>query len=101
MSAKEATDLRQRIKDRQDTRLTLKQRVEEARHGVFDLQRRHGNIIAQVDRECKEVNDCLRRMSAIIPDGQYIPILDYNTSKRADPIVLQQLSTQAKNIKVG
>ena len=101
MSAREATDLRQRIKEKQDIRLTLKKRVEEARNGVFDLQRRHGNIIVQVDKECKEVNDVLRKLSAVIPDGQYIPILDYNTTKRADPVVLQQLTKQAKNIKVS
>ena len=100
MSAREAQDLRQKIKEKHDTRLTLKQRVEEARQGVFDLQRRHSNIVSRVDKECKEVNDSLRRLSVMVPDGQCIPILDYNTSKRADPSVLHQLMHQAKSIKV-
>ena len=101
MSAKEAKDLQQQIKEKQDTRSTLKQRVEEARQGVFDLQRRHGNIVDQIDRACKEVNDSLRRLSAIVPDGCCIPMLDYNTSRRADPAVLLQLLQQAKKIRVS
>lgn len=100
MSAREASELRQQIKEKQDTRLTLKQRVEEARQGVFDLQRRHGNMVSQVDAECKEVNDVLRRLSGIVPDGGCIPILDYNSSKRADPTVLRELTQQTRDIKV-
>lgn len=100
MSAREASELKQQIKEKQDTRLTLKQRVEEARQGVFDLQRRHGNMVSQVDAECKEVNDVLRRLSGIVPDGKCIPILNYNSSKRADPSVLQELMQQTRDIKV-
>lgn len=100
MTAKEATAIHQRIKEKQDIVRTLKQRVEDARQGVFDLQRCHGKKVAEIDSDCKDVNDSLRKLSSIVSEAKCIALLDYNTSKRADPNVLNQLVQQTKMIKV-
>jgi len=56
--------------------------------------------VTLLDNECRQVNDKLRRLAAVLPDATTLPPVDYNTSKRADPEVLQKLVNHAKILKV-
>ena len=54
-----------------------------------------------IDSECRQVNDKLRRLAAMLPDVASLSTLDYDcTSKRADIDVLQTLVEFAKKLKV-
>lgn len=53
-----------------------------------------------IDDECRQVNDKLRRLVAVLPDASSLAPVDYDTSKRADPEVLQTLVSHAKRLKV-
>lgn len=101
MSAKEAQELHQKIKDKQDTRDTMKKRVHEDRENISELQMKHNRMVSAIDKACKEVNDTLRRLVCLVNDAACIQPMDYNTSKRADPGVLTQLLQQSKIIKNG
>ena len=101
MSAKEAQELHQKIKDKQDTRDTMKKRVHEDRENISELQMKHNRMVSAIDKACKEVNDTLRRLVCLVNDAACIQPMDYNTSKRADPGVLTQLLQQSKIIKAS
>ena len=54
-----------------------------------------------IDSECRQVNDKLRRLAAVLPDVASLSPLDYDcTSKRADVDVLHTLVEFAKKLKV-
>ena len=54
-----------------------------------------------IDSECRQVNDKLRHLAAVLPDIASLSPLDYDcTSKRADVDVLQTLVEFAKKLKV-
>ncbi len=54
-----------------------------------------------IDTQCQQINGKLHRLSAILPDVASLSSLDYDTSKRADPQVLQKLITHAKLLGVS
>ena len=56
--------------------------------------------VTVIDNECRQVNDKLRRLVAVLPDASSLAPVDYDTSKRADPEVLQTLVSHAKKLKV-
>ena len=56
--------------------------------------------VTLIDNECRQVNDKLRRLVAVLPDASSLAAVDYDTSKRADPEVLQTLVSHAKKLKV-
>lgn len=100
ITVKEANAIQQEIKEKQDTILTLKQRIKNSRQCVFDLQQRHEKKVAEIDEDCKDVNDSLRKLSSVVSEAKCIAVLDYNTLKKADSSVLNQLVQQTKIIKV-
>ena len=54
-----------------------------------------------IDAACRKANDKLHRLSALLPDAASLPPLEYDTSRRADPEVLQRLVTQARDLRVS
>ena len=48
-----------------------------------------------------EANDKLRRLAAVLPDAASLSPLSHDTSKRADPEVLQRLVQHAKSLRVS
>ena len=62
----------------------------------------HCRSVPLIDSECRQVNDKLRRLAAVLPDVASLSPLDYDcTSKRADVDVLQTLVESAKRLKVS
>ena len=57
--------------------------------------------VSLIDSACRQANDKLHRLSAVLPDAASLPPLEYDTSRRADPEVLQKLVSQAKNLRVS
>ncbi len=49
----------------------------------------------------QQINGKLSHLAALQPDVASLSALDYDTSKRADPEVLQKLVTHAKLLKVS
>lgn len=101
ISSREAQQLRKEIKDKNDSLGKLLQMKQESLQRVNELQMMHNQSVYRIDMACREVNDQLRELTATIPDASCLTPLDYNTSKRADVSVLNQLAEQAKAIKVG
>ncbi len=56
--------------------------------------------VSGIDESCSSANDKLRRLAVKLPDVASITPLDYDTSKRADPDVLQKLVQHAKILRV-
>ena len=54
----------------------------------------------QINDQCQQINGKLIRVSALLPDLASLAPLDYDTSKRADPEVLQGLMAHAKYLRV-
>ena len=54
-----------------------------------------------IDSECSQGNDQLRRLAVVLPDVASLSPLDYDTSKRADPEVLQKIVQHAKSLRVS
>ena len=100
MSSMEARKLKQRVKDDRETVAKLRAMVEECNQRVSELQMQHNQSVFAIDKKCREVNDKLRKLATIVPDAASLPTMDYDTSKRADPVVLNQLVAQTKTIKV-
>ena len=67
---------------------------------VFKLVLPLPRSVTLIDNECRQVNDKLRRLVAVLPDASSLAAVDYDTSKRADPEVLQTLVSHAKKLKV-
>ena len=57
--------------------------------------------VSLIDAACRQANDKLHRLSAVLPDAASLPPLEYDTSRRADPEVLQTLVSQAKTLRVS
>ncbi len=57
--------------------------------------------VSGIDASCSTANDKLRRLTVVLPDVASIAPLDYDTSKRADPEVLQKLVQHAKTLRVS
>ena len=64
-------------------------------------KRQSPRSVSIIDNECRLVNEKLRRLAAVLPDVASLSPLDYDTSKRADPEILQKLVSQAKNLRVS
>ncbi len=54
-----------------------------------------------IDDGCRKVNDDLRRLGAELPDAATLLPLDYDTSNRSDPDILQRLVSHAKTLRVS
>ena len=54
-----------------------------------------------IDLDCRKANDKLHHLSALLPDTASLPPLEYDTSRRADPEILQRLVSQAKILRVS
>lgn len=100
MSAMEARKLKQRTIDDRDMVTKMRVMAEESNQQVSELQMQHNQSVFTIDKRCREVNDKMRKLAAIMPDAASLPTMDYDTSKRADPVVLSQLVGQTKAIKV-
>ena len=100
MSANVAKKLRKEMKEKQDSLSKMYQSRDEAYQRVGELQMIHNQSVSKIDTICRQVNDSLRKLTALLPDASCVTPLDYNTSKRADPGVLIQLVEQNKRIKV-
>lgn len=57
--------------------------------------------VSVIDSECSQANDQLRRLAVVLPDVASLSPLDYDTSKRADPEVLQKIVQHAKSLRVS
>ncbi len=53
-----------------------------------------------IDSSCSAANDKLRRLAVVLPDVASLSPIDHDTSKRADPEVLQSLVQHAKTLRV-
>jgi hypothetical protein len=53
-----------------------------------------------INNQCELINGKLMRVAAILPDLASLAPLDYDTSKRADPKVLQDLVAHARFLRV-
>ena len=53
-----------------------------------------------INNQCQQINRKLLRVAALLPDLASLPPLNYETSKRADPEVLQSLIKHAKFLRV-
>ena len=100
MSAKEAQELRQEIKEKQESARKMLQQREEALKRTHELQMLHSQSVFKIDEACQMVNNRLRELTAIAPDASCLPHLDYNVSQRADVGVLERLLEQNRRIKV-
>ena len=100
MSANVAKKIRKEKKEKKDSLSKMYQSRDEAYQRVGELQMIHNQSVSKIDTICRQVNDGLRKLTAILPDASCITPLDYNTSKRADPGVLIKLVEQNKRIKV-
>ena len=56
--------------------------------------------VSLIDSACRQANEKLHRLAAVLPDAASLPPLEYDTSRRADPEVLQRLVAQAKTLRV-
>jgi DNA repair exonuclease SbcCD ATPase subunit len=101
MSAREALELKKTISDRIDSLEKTKQMMEENHQRIQELQMSHNQSIRKIDDSCRTFNDHLRGLIAKLPRADCIHLLDYNSSKRADLNVLNQLVIQVKEIKNG
>lgn len=99
MSASDAHELLQSIRDAEDELEKNKQMQDENNQRVAELQMQHNRSVSLIDKECRHVNDMLCRLGAVLPAAASLPTLDYNTSKRADPEVLQRLMGCAKTLR--
>ena len=100
MSAKEAQELRQEIKEKQESARKMLQQREEALKRTHELQMLHSQSVFKIDEACQMVNNRLRELTAVAPDASCLPHLDYNVSQRADVGVLERLLEQNRRIKV-
>ena len=57
-------------------------------------------ILQQIDAEVQETNGKLLRLAVLEPDVASLSLLDYDTSNRADPELLQKLVAHAKLLRV-
>ena len=100
MSSDEARKLKQTIRDYRETVAKLRVMADEGSQQRSELQMQHNQSVLSIDKNSREVNDKLRKLSAIVPDAASLPTLDYDGSKRAEPVVLNQLMAQSKLIRV-
>lgn len=100
MSALEARELKQQVADEKQSLVLLEAEVTECNARVSELQMQHNQSVSMIDKSCREVNDKLRKLAAILPDAASLSHMSYDTSKRADPRVISKLLTQTKTIKV-
>ncbi len=56
--------------------------------------------VSGIDSSCSAANDKLRRLAVLLPDVASLSPIDHDTSKRADPEVLQRLVHHAKTLRV-
>ena len=57
--------------------------------------------VGLIDSACATVNNKLHRLSALLPDAASLSPLEYDTSRRADPEVLERLISQARKLRVS
>ena len=102
MSAKEAKELRQDIQEKKDSIQKMQYQTNEALKRINELQMTHNQSVLKIDEACQMVNSRLRELTAILPESACLldVLLDYNSSKRADISVLEQLQEQSRLIKV-
>jgi kinetochore protein NDC80 len=100
MSAKDARELRMSISNAESDleKHRLLQRDSMAR--VEELQIQHNRSVGLIDSACATVNNKLHRLSALLPDAASLSPLEYDTSRRADPEVLERLVSQARKLRV-
>ena len=91
MSSKEARKIKQGIKDHREKAAMLRVETDECHQQVQELQMQHNRSVMNIDKNSREVNDKLRKLAAIVPDAASLPTMDYDGSKRAEPVVLNQL----------
>ena len=56
--------------------------------------------LQRIDSEVQQINGKLLRLAALEPDVASLSPLDYDTSKRSDPELLQRLVAHAKLLRV-
>lgn len=99
MSSKEVQDVKQKVREIHQVLDKYRDNVENWKEQIAELQMQHNRTVSGIDVSCGEANDKLRRLAAILPDVGSLAPLDHDTSKRADPEVLQRLVQHAKTLR--
>lgn len=99
VSAIDARALHQSVKDAEDTLEIKRAQQAECAKRISELQMQHNRNVMLINNQCEQINGKLIRVAALLPDLASLSPLDYDTSKRADPEVLQGLLAHAKFLR--
>jgi len=106
ISAEEAHKLKEQEYQLQYAIAQSEQETKRSYQSVAELQMLHNRSIQEIEQARQDINDKLRRITSLIMPWSSIlpcpklPLIDYDTSKRADCEVFKNLMDQAKYLKV-